>query len=216
MGNRDFQDDILDRYLEKNTSPEPALLKELRLKTEEELSNHHMISGFVQGRYLSLISKILRPQHILEIGTYTGYATLCLAEGLVENGHITTIDNNDKMKDFYFPFFENSRFKNKIKPVIADAITYLENSAEEYDLVFLDANKRQYLDYFELILPKIPSGGVILADNTLWKGKVLQEIDPKDKQTRAIDEFNRHLAEDERVESVLLPLRDGITLIRKK
>lgn len=216
MGNRDFQNEKLDNYLEKVSSPEPQLLKELNEETREKLDNHHMLSGHVQGRLLSLISKILQPKHILEIGTYTGYATLCLAEGLGEKGKITTLDNNPEMQVFYLPYFEKSGYKDKIKAVIADAVPYLEETNEQFDFIFLDANKQKYKAYFELLVPLMPSGGVILADNTLWKGKVLENIDAKDKMTKALDDFNRHVANDERVETVLLPLRDGISLIRKK
>lgn len=216
MGDRDFQDARLDKYLEDNIHPESSLLKELSEKTRQEFVTYHMISGHVQGRFLSLISKMLKPKHILEIGTYTGYATLCLAEGLPDDGKITTIDRNPQLKDFYTPFFERSPYKNKINAVISDAYEYLENSNDTYDLVFLDALKKKYKDYYELLLTKMPSGGVILADNVLWKGKVLEEIEQSDKMTQAIFEFNAYVAKDERVELVLLPLRDGISLIRKK
>ena len=216
MGKNDFQDNQLDSYLEKTATAEPKLLEELRLATIQKMSHHTMISGHVQGRYLSLISKMLQPNHILEIGTFTGYATLCLAEGLVENGKITTLDIDESLQEFYHPFFNKSSLKHKIQPKIGDAVEYLKTTDETYDLVFLDANKRAYIDYFELVVPKLNVGGVILADNTLWKGKVLEEINAKDKMTQALFDFNAHVAKDERVEVVLLPLRDGISLIRKK
>lgn len=216
MGKRDFQNEKLDAYLEQNSSNEPQFLSELNQATQAKFNNHHMLSGHVQGRFLSLISKMLRPKHILEIGTFTGYATLCLAEGLPENGKITTIDVDASLQDFYLPFFEKSSFKHQITPIIADAVSYLQRKHEEYDLIFLDANKRKYIDYFELLVPKMRKGSVILADNVLWKGKVLDEIDTKDKMTQALFDFNVHVAKDERVEVVVLPLRDGISLIRKK
>lgn len=216
MGNRDFQDSELDAYLESVSSAETGLLKELRLETEEKFSDWHMLSGHVQGRYLSLISKMLNPGHILEIGTFTGYGTLCLAEGLSENGKITTLDIDASLQEFYLPYFDRSGFREKIEPVIEDAVEYLKKSNDRYDLVFLDANKKKYTEYFELLVPKMNRGGVLLADNTLWKGKVLETIHKDDKMTQALFDFNAHVANDERVEVVLLPLRDGISLIRKK
>jgi len=216
MGDKDFQNEMLDRYLELNSSPEPDLLRKLRINTMNEFSQHHMISGHVQGRFLSTMSKILQPAHILEIGTFTGYATLCLAEGLIEDGKITTIDINPDLQDFYQPYFNVSGFNAQINSLIANAITFLEKSKDTYDLIFLDANKKQYIDYFELLVPRMKPGGVILADNTLWKGKVMQAIDAKDKMTQALFDFNQHITQDTRVEVVLIPLRDGISLIRKK
>lgn len=216
MGERDFQNNLLDQYLELNTSQEPDLLRKLRLQTEKEFDQHHMISGHVQGRFLSLMSKLLKPEHILEIGTFTGYATLCLAEGLREDCKITTIDIKADLKSFYQPYFDQSGYASQIQPHIGDAIKYLEKSKETYDLVFLDANKKQYIDYFELLVPRLRRGGVILADNTLWKGKVLEEIESKDKMTQALFDFNQHIVRDKRVDVILLPLRDGISLIRKK
>lgn len=216
MGQRDYQDEKLDLYLEQNTSIEPQLLSELNKATREKFAHHHMLSGHVQGRLLSMIAQILQPNHILEIGTFTGYATLCLAEGLPPNGKITTIDVDASLEDFYLPFFEKSLFKHQITHVIADAISYLERSHEHYDLIFLDANKTKYIAYFELLVPKMKTGSVIIADNVLWKGKVMEEIAQDDKMTKALHNFNQHVAKDERVEVVLLPLRDGISLIRKK
>lgn len=216
MGERDFQNEWLDQYLELNSSPEPALLKKLRTQTIEEFSQHHMISGHVQGRFLSIMSKILKPKHILEIGTFTGYATLCLAEGLRKDCKITTIDINSDLQNFYQPYFTESGYDHQIENLIGDAVQYLEKTEETFDLVFLDANKKQYIDYFELLVPRLNPGGVILADNTLWKGKVLEEIAPKDKMTKALFDFNQHVAQDSRVDVILLPLRDGISLIRKK
>lgn len=216
MGKADIQNSLLDDYLAINSSVEPTLLKELHLATQEKFYNHHMVSGHVQGRYLSLISKMLNPKHILEIGTFTGYATLCLAEGLGKEGKITTIDINADLQEFYQPFFERSEHSTQIKTVIEDAVAYLENTNESYDLIFLDANKRKYIKYFDLLIPKMKSGSVILADNVLWKGKVLDKIDPKDKMTQALFDFNTYVANDSRVEVVVLPLRDGISLIRKK
>ncbi|MDO5656028.1 MAG: O-methyltransferase [Flavobacteriaceae bacterium] len=216
MGNRDFQDEKLDSYLESVCEKEPALLKELRLKTIENFEAHHMVSGHVQGRFLSLISKILQPRHILEIGTFTGYASLCLAEGLSADGKLTTLEIDEKMAEFYSDYFQKSKFNHQIFPVVEDAISYLQRTDETYDLVFLDANKKKYMTYFDLLVPKMTTGGMILADNTLWKGEVLENRNQQSSLGQAISDFNNHVAKDERVEVVLLPLRDGISLIRKK
>lgn len=217
MGDRDFQDERLDVYLEDNVSPESDLLKRLSKATHNNFVTYHMMSGHIQGRFLSMMAKLMQPKHILEIGTYTGYATLCLAEGLPRDGKITTIDRNPALRDFYTPFFKESAYYDKINAVIADAYDYLVQSDEMYDLVFLDALKKKYKAYYELLLPKMPSGGIILADNVLWKGKVLEkEVEVSDKMTPAIVEFNAYIAKDNRVDVVLLPLRDGISIIRKK
>lgn len=207
--------DLLYKYLEINSEDEPEILKELRQKTEDTFPNSHMISGHFQGRFLSLISKIIRPEKILEIGTYTGYATLCLAEGLPKNGKITTLERNEEMKVFFQAYFDKSEFSSQINVEIIDGIEFLENSTEKWDLVFLDANKKQYGNYLNLIIPLLNPNGILLVDNTLWKGKVLQEIDSKDKMTQAIFEFNQKVKSDERIEVVILPIRDGISLIRK-
>lgn len=216
MGEKDFQNEDLDHYLALNSSPEPELLQKLRQRTSEEFEKHHMISGHVQGRFLSIMSKLKQPQHILEIGTFTGYATLCLAEGLKSDGKITTLDINADLKNFYLPYFSASGFAPQIDAVIQDAVEYLKETNDIYDLVFLDANKKQYIEYFELLIPKLKSNAIILADNTLWKGKVLENPEEHDKMTKALHDFNEYVAQDERVEVILLPLRDGISLIRKK
>lgn len=206
--------EALYAYLEEHSTPESALLKELRERTYDQFQDAHMLSGHLQGRFLSLIAKMLRPNHILEIGTYTGYATLCLAEGLVKNGRITTLDKNAELENFFKPFFERSGYAAQIDFVQGAAKDYLQDADEYFDLVFIDADKRGYIEYFELVLPKMNAGGVILADNVLWKGKVLED-DVQDKMTQAIRAFNRHVQQDDRVENVILPLRDGISLIRK-
>lgn len=205
----------LEDYLSRHSSEEPLLLQKVAKQTKMKFPNAHMISGAYQGRLLSLISKMLSPKKILEIGTFTGYATLCLAEGLAQDGKITTIDRDPRMPAFYTPFFAESKYREQIIPILADAMEYIPQQAITWDLVFLDGNKRKYLDYFDILIPMMPSGGVILADNVLWKRKVLFSIDSKDKMTQAIDEFNKKIASDPRVEIVMLPIRDGISLIRK-
>ena len=173
-----------------------------------------MLSGHFQGRVLSMLSKIINPKHILEIGTYTGYATLCLAEGLQENGIIYTIDNNEELYDFQKKYFENSQYKSQIKQHLGNALDIIETLNTTYDLVFIDADKENYINYYNLIVPKMNKNGVILTDNVLWSGKV---VDPQpDKDTRAILEFNRKVQADPRVENLLLSLRDGIMMMYKK
>ncbi|MDO5511035.1 MAG: O-methyltransferase [Weeksellaceae bacterium] len=206
--------EALNDYLEEFAAEEPALLRELREKTYAEFDDAHMLSGHVQGRLLSLISKILKPKHILEIGTYTGYATLCLAEGLDTDGKITTLDKNEELQKVFDGFFERSGYASQINFVVGKAKDYLQDAEDEYDLVFIDADKRGYVDYLDLVLPKMPSGGVILADNVLWKGKVY-DADKQDNMTQALRDFNAYVKQDKRVENVILPLRDGVNLIRK-
>jgi predicted O-methyltransferase YrrM len=173
-----------------------------------------MLSGTLQGRFLSMLSKLIAPKRVLEIGTYTGYATLCLAEGLVNGGEIDTIDKNEELMDFQRKYFDRSGFGTQIHQHLGNAIDLIPNLKHDYDLVFLDADKTNYLNYFELVLPKTRSGGLILSDNVLWSGKVTQKADPKDKDTQVLQKFNKLIASDPRVESVILPLRDGLTLSR--
>ena len=215
-----FDNDILPKelsnYITAFSSSEPEYLTRVREKTEKEMHQPHMISGVLQGRFLSMISKLLNPKNILEIGTFTGYATLCLAEGLSENGKITTLDRDERVAVFYKPVFEKSIYHDKINALLVDAIEYLKNyQGEKWDLVFLDANKRKYIEYVELLLPQMNSGGLIIADNVLWKNKVLKSIDSKDKMTKSLHDFNIFVKEDKRIEAVMLPIRDGLTMIRK-
>ncbi|MBV7439859.1 O-methyltransferase [Weeksellaceae bacterium TAE3-ERU29] len=216
MFNNDILPQELSDYIAAFSSNEPEYLTYVREKTEKEMHQPHMISGAFQGRFLSMISKLLKPKNILEIGTYTGYATLCLAEGLPENGKITTLDRDERVAEFYKPIFKDSNFSDKINAILVDAIEFLKNyNGEKWDLVFLDANKRKYIEYVELLLPQMESGGLILADNVLWKNKVLNNIDSKDKITKSLHEFNTFVKEDKRIEVVMLPIRDGLTMIRK-
>jgi predicted O-methyltransferase YrrM len=175
-----------------------------------------MLSGHFQGRFLSMISKMIQPTSILEIGTYTGYSALCLAEGLKTGGKLTTIDKNLELEEFVRNFFEKSAYSENIEFVIADAMEYIPSINQSFDLVFIDADKGNYLNYYKLVIDMIPSGGYILADNVLWSGKVIDEKSMNDKDTKAIMEFNQFVMNDYRVENVLLPIRDGLFLIRKK
>lgn len=205
----------MDRYLEANASSEPEILKKLRKETYQKTTQPHMISGYLQGRLLSIISKMMSPNNILEIGTFTGYATLCLAEGLSKDGKIYTLDKNEDLAYIPKKYFAESEFSNQIKFILGDARQEIKNIDVTWDLVFIDADKESYIEYLELIKPKLKSGGVILIDNVLWYGKVLEE-NPSNKATQQIKSLNKIVAEDPDFENLILPLRDGIHLIRKK
>ena len=205
----------MDDYLEKYCSQEPEILERLREETYRVTEQPHMISGKQQGRFLAIISKLLSPKNILEIGTFTGYATLCLAEGLAENGKITTLDINEELSYLPKKYFAESDFAEKINFCLQDGREFLQNTDEMYDLVFIDGNKAAYVDYLNLIKSRLRSGGVVLFDNVLWYGKVLEE-NPKSKMTKRIKELNEIVSKDGDFENLILPLRDGINLIRKK
>ncbi|MBA5247732.1 class I SAM-dependent methyltransferase [Marnyiella aurantia] len=205
----------MDRYLENNASQEPEHLKRLRRETYHKTTQPHMLSGYQQGRLLTIISKMMSPRNVLEIGTFTGYATLCLAEGLVPDGKITTLDVNDELAYIPGKYFEESPHSAKINFIIQDALDYLEQTDEFFDLVFIDADKENYVSYWNLIKPRLRSGSVVLLDNVLWYGKVLAD-GPVDEATRQIIELNDLVARDSDFENLILPLRDGINLIRKK
>ena len=205
----------MDDYLEKYCSQEPEILERLREETYRVTEQPHMISGKQQGRFLAIVSKLLSPKNILEIGTFTGYATLCLAEGLAENGKITTLDINKELSYLPKKYFAESDFVEKINFCLQDGREFLQNTDEMYDLVFIDGNKAAYVDYLNLIKPRLRSGGVVLFDNVLWYGKVLEE-NPKSKMTKKIKELNEIVSKDDDFENLILPLRDGINLIRKK
>ena len=205
----------MDRYLENHASSEPDILKRLRKETFQKTTQPHMISGYLQGRLLAIISKMLQPKNILEIGTFTGYATLCLTEGLAKEGKITTIDVNEELAYLPKKYFQESEFSAQIDFQLKDAKVFLKETDEFFDLVFIDADKENYPEYFHLIKSRVKSGAVILFDNVLWYGKVLEE-NSKQKSTQKIQELNDLVAKDEDFENLILPLRDGINLIRKK
>lgn len=205
----------LENYLKVHTTPESDLLKRLEKETFQKTTQPQMLSGGYQGRFLSLISKLIRPKTILEIGTFTGYATLCLAEGLQKDGKIITIDRNEELMYLPKKYFAESEFSGEIEIKIGNALIVLEELNERFDLVFIDADKSNYIHYFEKVLEKMNPGGVILADNVLWYGKVLEEAQANDKDTTVLKEFNELVSKDKRVESIILPIRDGISLIRK-
>lgn len=209
------QNPEMDRYLENHASEEPEILKRLRRETYRKTTQPHMISGYQQGRLLSIISKIMQPKNILEIGTFTGYAALCLAEGLPEDGKLTTLDVNEDLAWLPQKYFAESPYSLQIDFKLQDAKHFLKETDEVFDLIFIDADKENYVEYFHLIKPRIKSGTVIMFDNVLWYGKVLEEA-PKQLSTQKIKELNDIVASDSGFENLILPLRDGLNLIRKK
>ena len=205
----------MDRYLENTASQEPKILKRLRRETFQKTTQPHMISGYLQGRLLVIISQLMKPENILEIGTFTGYATLCLAEGLSSDGKITTLDINEDLAYLPKKYFNESEFASQIDFKILDAKEFLKETEEVFDLIFIDADKENYVEYFQLIKPKTKSGSVVLFDNVLWYGKVLDE-NPKQKSTQIIKELNDLAARDEDFDNLILPLRDGVNFLRRK
>ncbi|MNS30588.1 putative O-methyltransferase [compost metagenome] len=204
----------LELHVERHSENEPALLAALHRETYQKIMQPRMLSGHFQGRVLSMLSKLIRPVTILEIGTYTGYATLCLAEGMQENGSIDTIDINEELSSIQKKYFDLSPWKDQISQHLGDALEIIPTLGKSYDLVFIDADKDNYLNYFDMILPLMNKGGIILSDNVLWSGKVLETPDPRDLSTNVLLEYNKKLKKDPRVETVLLPIRDGLTVSR--
>lgn len=205
----------MDRYLENHASSEPEILRKLRRETFQKTTQPHMISGYQQGRLLTIISKILQPKNILEIGTFTGYATLCMAEGLSKEAKLTTLDINEDLAYLPKKYFAESEYSEQIYFKLQDAKDFLKETDEVFDLIFIDADKENYAEYFRLIKPKTKSGSVVMFDNVLWYGKVLEE-NPKQKSTQVIKELNDLAAKDEDFENLILPLRDGVNLLRRK
>ena len=211
-----FLSDELDHYVTQHSQNEPELLAQLNKETYQKILQPRMLSGHFQGRVLSMLSKIIHPINILEIGTYTGYATLCLAEGLAENGTIDTIDIEEELVDFQRKYFDRSQWSSQIKQHLGDALEIIPALNKKYDLVFIDADKENYINYFHLVVPMMNKGGIILSDNVLWSGKVLEDVKPNDVTTKILLEYNELLKNDNRVETVLLPIRDGLTVSRVK
>ncbi|MBT3442998.1 MAG: O-methyltransferase [Flavobacteriaceae bacterium] len=205
--------DILD-YVELNSQQEPTLLKELNKETHLKILNPRMLCSSYQGRVLSIISKIIKPKKVLEIGTYTGYSALCIAEGLDKNGIIHTIDINEELKEIQNKYFKKSGFENQIHQHIGNAIEIIPKINECFDFVYLDADKENYDKYFDLVIDKIVSGGVLISDNVLWSGKVLNNKN-KDLITQKLIEFNQLVKKDKRLDTIILPIRDGISISRK-
>lgn len=210
----DFLPDDIARYVEEHTSLESDLLKRINRDTHAQIMMPRMLSGHVQGRFLAMISQFIRPEFILEIGTYTGYSAICLAEGLTPDGKLITLDVNEELETRVRGYFQEAGLAERIDYRIGDAAKIIPTLEVMFDLVFIDADKENYALYYDLVFDKVKSGGAILADNVLWSGKVTQA--KVDKDTRALIEFNKKVNLDTRVENLLLPLRDGIMMIRKK
>ncbi|PDH54301.1 MAG: methyltransferase [Cryomorphaceae bacterium MED-G11] len=210
----DFISKKLIEYISENSSKEPEILAKLNEETYQKVLQPRMLSGHIQGRFLSMISKIKSPSCILEIGTYTGYGTLCLAEGLSNGGKIFTIDRNEELLKIQNKYFEMSGKRDKIIQLTGNAKDILENLDETYDIVFIDADKENYIEYFNLVSERLNNNGIIISDNVLWSGKVLNSPSKNDEETNILIEFNKTLNEDERFETIILPLRDGLSISR--
>ena len=209
----DFISEKITEYLSQNSEKEPEILSKLNRETHQKVLQPRMLSGHIQGRFLSLISKIKSPLHILEIGTYTGYGTLCLAEGLAADGKIFTIDRNEELLKIQNKYFEKSGNRNKIIQLTGNAVDILNDLNQTFDLIFIDADKENYVKYFEIVSEKLNPNGIIISDNVLWSGKVVDR-DNNDEETSTLKKFNKTLHDDTRFETVILPLRDGISISR--
>jgi predicted O-methyltransferase YrrM len=210
----DFLPEEINDYVERHSQPEPELLQRLHRETWQKVLAPRMLSGHLQGRVLSMLSKLIAPKYILEIGTYTGYSALCLAEGMHPEGQLHTIDINEELHDFQRKYFDASGFGNQIIQHTGDARDIIPSLHFPFDLLFIDADKQNYPSYLDLLLPKLKPGAVILSDNVLWSGKVTQPVDEEDVDTQALLEYNQRLNTDPRLETVLLPIRDGLTITR--
>tara|TARA_B110000967_G_scaffold75951_1_gene78545 strand:+ start:1063 stop:1704 length:642 start_codon:yes stop_codon:yes gene_type:complete len=211
-----FISEKLDGYVVRHSEDEPALLKALTRETYQKILQPRMLSGHYQGRVLSVLSKLIRPKVILEIGTFTGYSALCLAEGLSLDGVLHTIDINEELVDFQRTYFDKSDYGSQIIQHLGPALDIIPTLDTHFDLVFMDADKPNYINYFNKIIDKLNPGGVILSDNVLWSGKVIEALEPNDLSTRIVLEYNKLLKEDPRIETVLLPIRDGLTVSIRK
>jgi predicted O-methyltransferase YrrM len=209
-----FISEELENYVEQHSQAEPELLVNLFKETHQKILQPRMLSGHFQGRVLSMLSKIIHPKHILEIGTYTGYAALCLAEGLQKEGILDTIDIKEELVSIQKKYFDLSPWKGQIVAHLGDALKIIPTLNKTYDLVFIDADKENYINYFNMIVPMMNQGGIILSDNVLWSGKVLEALNPKDRSTKILLEYNQMVNNDPRVETILLPIRDGLTVSR--
>ncbi len=212
----EFISDDLDRYCCEHTSKEDALLAKLNRATHVRILQPRMLSGHFQGRLLSMLSKMIQPKNILEIGTYTGYSALCMAEGLTTDGKLITLDVNAQLEDFVRSFIAESDFADQIDYRVVNAMEHIPTLTETFDLVFIDADKQNYINYYHMVIDKVRPGGYILSDNVLWSGKVVQTEGKMDKDTKLLQEFNLMIQNDDRVENILLPIRDGIMVARKK
>lgn len=212
----EFLDPEIEKYALQFTEPESVLRSKLNRETHAKVMMPRMLSGHLQGQLLKMFTLMIRPKRILEIGTYTGYSALCFADGLIEGAELHTIDINEELETIVRKYFEQSSTKGKIHFHIGNAIEIIKTINGDFDLVFIDADKDNYSNYFDLVIDRVPTGGFIIADNVLWSGKVLMNESKMDKDTRAIHEFNKKVFNDERVESILLPVRDGLMVLRRK
>lgn len=212
---KNFIDSKIFNYSLSKSSKEPKILNDLNRETHLKILNPRMLSGHYQGRILSLVSKIIKPKTVLEIGTYTGYSTICLSEGLEKNGSIHTIDNNEELLVIQNKYFKKAGISEKVKQYTGDATKIVKKLNFDFDLVFIDADKENYPLYFDSIIDNVKPGGVIIADNILWSGKILEKVEEEDYATKSIIEFNDKVNNDDRVETIILPIRDGLSLIRK-
>ena len=210
-----FIDDNILNYSISKSEKESKLLNDLYRETYLKVLNPRMISGHYQGRILSLISKIISPKKILEIGTYTGYSAICLCEGMDKDGILHTIDNNKELVEIQNKYFKKANLKDKIVQHSGDAKNIIPSIDEEFDIVFIDADKESYPEYYDLIINKVRSGGIIIADNILWSGKILEKVEKDDQATKSIIEFNNKIIQDDRVNNIILPIRDGLNIVRK-
>ena len=212
---KNFIDSKIFNYSLSKSTKEPKILNDLNRETHLKILNPRMLSGHYQGRILSLVSKIIKPKTVLEIGTYTGYSTICLSEGLGKNGSIHTIDYNEELLVIQNKYFKKAGISEKVKQYTGDATKIVKKLNLDFDLVFIDADKENYPLYFDSIIEKVKPGGVIIADNILWSGKILEKVEEEDYATKSIIEFNDKVNNDDRVETIILPIRDGLSLIRK-
>ena len=211
----DFSNKEIYNYIDNHSSDESDILYELRRETELKCLNPIMLSGKIQGNFLAIISKLIKPFNVLEIGTYTGYSTLCIAKGLNSGGMIHTIDKNEELLQIQNKYFEKSGLRNQIKQYTGDALAIIPKLKFDFDMVFLDADKENYVKYLELISPILKPGGVLLTDNVLWHGKILESSENQDRVTKLIDNFNKKILENKSLKTVMLPIRDGISLTLK-
>jgi predicted O-methyltransferase YrrM len=211
----EFIEPAISAYAEKHTTPESSVLQELNRETHARVLMPRMLSGHLQGRVLSMFSHMIRPKLILEIGTYTGYSAICLAEGLIPEGHLHTIDINDELQLLVKSYISKAGLEKKITTHYGNAVNLIPALQGPFDLVFIDADKINYSNYYKLVFDKVNSGGYIIADNVLWSGKILEDTGKTDKDTRALQDFNEMIRNDKRVEKVLFPIRDGLMVVRK-
>lgn len=211
-----YETDLIENYILNHIDDEGEYLRALYRDTNVKLLRPRMASGHLQGRLLKMLVRMIRPKNILEIGTYSGYSALCMAEGMDKDGKLYTFEINDEQEDFTRPWLEKSPYANQIEFIIGDALELVPRLDVTFDMAFVDGDKRKYNDYYDMIMPRLSTGGYIIADNTLWDGHVVEELRKNDAQTKGIMDFNDRIAADNNVEKVIIPLRDGLTIIRKK